>query len=297
MFSLKSLATVLFTCCVFVNGPRMQSVKSKSSAAMPQTAQAQTATDLEILAQGIQSRIQHPFVAVIRDAQTYAELKKAEPQLPKLDEEFFESSIAVAAFLGERNTGGYSVEITREGGGILVTENKPGKSAMVTQMITFPFELVSVPALGTSPVAVAYPDNSNFVKQSYHVTTGNFTNSGGLVERIEQYGLEGKVDVLRERNLATFSFFLKNTGETNEHLLLDSVTGQIGSGGAITIRKMSAWTLVSVPNGGLEAKGEFTKNDSRMLLNFNSRRSLAVDGYYGGGGSIETIVIGSKPAP
>ncbi|HMH43674.1 MAG TPA: hypothetical protein VK557_09335, partial [Pyrinomonadaceae bacterium] len=107
----------------------------------------------------------------------------------------------------------------------------------------------------------------------------------------------GKVDVLRERNLATFSFFLKNTGETNEHLLLDSVTGQIGSGGAITIRKMSAWTLVSVPNGGLEAKGEFTKNDSRMLLNFNSRRSLAVDGYYGGGGSIETIVIGSKPAP
>jgi hypothetical protein len=264
---------------------------------MPQTAQGQPATDLKILVQGIQSRILHPFVAVIRDAQTYAELKKAEPHLPKLDEEFFESSVAVAAFLGERNTGGYSVEITRERGGILVTEKKPGKSAMVTEMITFPFELVSVPAPGTSPVAVAYPDNSNFVKESYHVTSGNFTNSGGLVERIERYGLEGRVDVLRERNLATFSFLLKNTGETNEHLLVESVTGQIGSDGAITIRKMSAWTLLSVPNGGLEAKGEFTKHDSRMLLNFNSRRSLAVDGYYGGGGSIEAIVIGSRPAP
>ncbi|HEY0348439.1 MAG TPA: protease complex subunit PrcB family protein, partial [Pyrinomonadaceae bacterium] len=259
MFSLKFLTAVLFASCVFMNGTRMASDQSNSNVAMPQTVQGKTATDLKILAQGIHSRIQNAFVAVIRDAQTYAELRKAEPQLPKLDQEFFESSVAVAAFLGERNTGGYSVEITREGGGILVTEKKPGKSMMVTQMITFPFELVSVPAPGTSPIAVAYSD-PNSVKQSYDVTNGNFTNSGGLVGRIEEYGVEGKVDVIREGNLATFSFFLKNTGETNEHLLLESVTGLIRSGGEITIRKMSAWTLVSVPNSGLEAKGEFTNH-------------------------------------
>src|SRR5712691_7781134 len=156
MFSLKFLTVALFASCVFLTGARMQSDKSKSSTAMRQPTQAQPATDLKILAQGIQSRIQRAFVAVVRDAQTYGELRKAEPQLPKLDEEFFESNVAVAAFLGERNTGGYSVEITRESDRILVTEKKPGKSAMVAQMITSPFELVSVPASGPSPIAVAY---------------------------------------------------------------------------------------------------------------------------------------------
>ena len=293
MFSLKFLTVALFASCVFLTGVRMQSDKSKSSTAMRQPTQAQPATDLKILAQGIQSRIQRAFVAVVRDAQTYGELRKAEPQLPKLDGEFFESNVAVAAFLGERNTGGYRVEITRESGRILVTEKKPGKSAMVAQMITSPFELVSVPASGASPIAVAYPDSSNFAKQSYHVTAGSFTNSGGLARRVENYGLEGKVDVIREGNLATFSFFLKNAGETNEHLLLESVTGLIKSGSAITVKKMSAWTLVSVPNSGLEATGEFANHDTRLLLKFSPRPSLTVDGYYAGGGGIEAIVIRS----
>ena len=40
--------------------------------------------ELKILAEGSQSSITDPFVAVIRDDATYAKLRKMEPNLPKL---------------------------------------------------------------------------------------------------------------------------------------------------------------------------------------------------------------------
>src|SRR2546427_9173064 len=66
---------------------------AKQNAALPtQTPNSQASTKaMKILAEGFHSSITNPFVAVIRDAGTYAELMKLDNTLPKLDAEFFKS--------------------------------------------------------------------------------------------------------------------------------------------------------------------------------------------------------------
>src|SRR5206468_2455450 len=97
--------------------------------------------DIKVLAEGFHSRITKPFVAVVRDSETYAALTSLDKNLPKLEADFFKENVAIAAFLGERNTGGYSVEIRANGSEILVLEKKPGMAMMVPQMITSPFNI------------------------------------------------------------------------------------------------------------------------------------------------------------
>src|SRR5712692_2369133 len=98
----------------------------------------------KVLAEGFHSSITRPFVGVVRDFETYEALVTLDGNLPRLDEEFFKTNIVVAAFLGERNTGGYSVEITRGEGRIYVVERVPAKGVMVAQMITSPYKIVSL---------------------------------------------------------------------------------------------------------------------------------------------------------
>jgi len=288
-------ACVLFIGSCLIIGGAPSSSKSQSSAVTPAPTQDEPNGELKVLAAGLHSAIQNTFVAVIRDAESYAQLKKLSPELPKLDAEFFQSRAVVAAFLGERNTGGYDVEITADGTGVRVTEKTPGKGMMVPQMITAPYKIVSVSAPGTSSVVVAYPASANSM-QSYSVRSGEFTNGGGFVGEFEHYGLEGKVEVLRQGNLVTLNFVLKNAGETNQHLLFETVTGVTDKRGAFTISKMSAGALVSIPNGGLKAMGQFSNENTRLSLEFSSGASHFTDGY-GGGGVIEAIVIRPPQKP
>src|ERR1700682_3518686 len=63
--------------------------------------------EMKVLAEGYHSAIINSFVAVVRDAEAYAALVKLDGNLRKLDEDFFKSNAVIAAFLGERKTGGY----------------------------------------------------------------------------------------------------------------------------------------------------------------------------------------------
>ena len=270
----------------------------KLGVAMPASKHSDTrVSDLKVLDEGFHSSINDPFVAVLRDAETYSDLLKLDGNLPKLDADFFKSNIVIAAFLGQRNTGGYSVEITRDGsGGVHVVEKKPAKGVMVPQMITSPFKVVSVPVARTAPIMVGLEDEWERRMQTFLVTSGTFTNSGGFAGKVEKYSLEGKVSVIRAGRLATVRFLLKNAGETNEHLLFDVATGIVESGGVITINKLSAFTLVSEPNSGLRAKGRFADAEHRLSLEFNSLPSMVADGY-SGAGIIEATIIVPAPKP
>ncbi len=68
-----------------------------------------TNTDMKILAEGAYSEIEQPFVAVVRDAETYAVLRELVGALPEMSESDFSKHVVIAAFLGTRSTGGYSV--------------------------------------------------------------------------------------------------------------------------------------------------------------------------------------------
>jgi len=80
---------------------------AKPNAALPtQTPNTEASTKaLKVLEEGFHSAITHPFIAIVRDSETYAALSKLEGNLPKLGQDFFERDSVIAAFLGERNTG------------------------------------------------------------------------------------------------------------------------------------------------------------------------------------------------
>jgi hypothetical protein len=62
----------------------------------------------------------------------------------------FNQEAVLVVYMGEQNTGGYSVTITSvklEGGKLLVTvkQGRPSPSSMVTQALTQPYHAVKIP--------------------------------------------------------------------------------------------------------------------------------------------------------
>jgi hypothetical protein len=243
-------------------------------------------SELKVLAEGFQSAIKTPFVALVRDADTYAALTNLDGNLPKLDDEFFKTKVVVAAFLGERNTGGYSVEISRDAAGIRVMEKKPGKDMMVTQMITSPFKIVAVEGVSSAPVWLALDDAWQARMPFFHVTNARFTMSGGIAGTGEEFSLGGAIGVLRAGNLATLQFRLIAPATTKRRALIEHATGVVGSNNNIKISRMSADSFIDPPNTGLQADGMFSDGGKKLWLNLLSRPSKIADGY-SGQGSVE----------
>src|SRR5258708_22576876 len=134
-------------------------VKQNRATSKTETRMTDNPSEPKVLAEGFHSSITRAFVGVVRDVETYEALVKLDGNLPKLDEEFFKTNIVVAAFLGERNTGGYGVEINRfEDGRIYVVERVPTKGVMVTQMITSPYTIVYLSVVGASPLRLSIGD-------------------------------------------------------------------------------------------------------------------------------------------
>jgi PrcB C-terminal len=262
--------------------------------AQPSTKAADTTSeDINVLAQGSHSEVAKPFLAVAREPQVYAQLRKLEPSLPSLTEEFFKERLVVAAFMGDRNTAGYSVEITRaSNGAIWVAANGPGKGSMVAQVITAPFKVVSVPrqpwsGLDAEGIWQAAADH-------YRVTRGDFTVSGGLMGRREDFGVVGQIRVLRVGKLATFLLDLKNSDGVKQRSLKDSATG-FEEEGRITIQLMDSGSLIEMPHGDLSATGKFSGNSKRLAIRFTSLPTMFIADGYGGGGSVEAEAAAPIP--
>jgi PrcB C-terminal len=243
------------------------------------------AGDIKVLAEGFHSKITKPFVAVVRDAETYAALTKLDENLPKLDADFFKENVAVAAFLGERNTGGYSVDIRANTIEILVLEKKPGKGVMVPQMITSPFQIVALKGATNTAVRLnLFADDSwRPAIPSYRVTSGRFKMSGGFAGTSEEFGLEGSIGVMRAGNLATFSFRVIGSETKKRRLLMECATGLMDSDGNVKINRMSADSLVDPPNSGLAGTVTFSEEGRKFALIMISRPSMVADGYSGQG--------------
>ncbi len=69
------------------------------------------------------------------------------PVIPEVD---FTKNYLVAVAVGARNTGGYAIQITgitesSSGMTVSVTETSPGKNCVVTESITYPYQIVKIP--------------------------------------------------------------------------------------------------------------------------------------------------------
>jgi hypothetical protein len=248
--------------------------------------------DLKVLAEGFHSKITKPFVGVVRDAETYAALTTLDENLPKLDADFFKESVAVAAFLGERNTGGYSVEIQANMIEISVLEKKPGKGLMVPQMITSPFQIVALKGSTNAAVRLTPDEPWRQSIQNYRVTSGRFKMSGGFAGTSEEFGLQGSIGVMRAGNLATLWFRIVGSETKKRRLLVECSTGLIGKDGNVKISRMSADSFVDQPNSGLSGTATFSEEGRRFALIMIARPTLVADGYSGQG----TFEAESRPA-
>lgn len=247
--------------------------------------------ELKLVAEGAHSSVRTPFIAVIRDADTYAALRRAADNLPEVTADTFKSNVLVAGFLGHRNTGGYSVEITQGAKGeIRVAEKAPGKDMMVSQMITAPFKLVLFPVSGAGAVSISADQTFQQTAQLYRIDKGSFTISGGFAGRSETYALAGKLQITRLGDLVSVGFAVVSTGAPRERSLRDVATG-VTKNESFTIARMGRGSLVDPPSGDIHVTGRWV-GTNRLILDLDTGPVTVPDGYQGKG-RIEAVMRGA----
>jgi hypothetical protein len=248
--------------------------------------------ELKTLAVGSQSAVEDPFVAVIRDDETYARLRKIEKNLPKLEPDFFQLNVVVAGFLGSRNTAGYSVEISRnDKDQIRIAEKAPPKDAMTAQVITSPFKVVSFAPNGSTAVELSVDEIFRQHAELYRVSSGTFNFSGGLTGKTESFQVTGKLQLTRLGTLITIGFALVSSGSEQERSLRGSATGFIKDG-QIVINKLSHGSLVDPPSGELQVSGRFLEKN-RLDLQLVTQ-PFTVPESYGGAGTLQAELVAAS---
>jgi hypothetical protein len=283
-----------------------ESDQSKSRTRTPETTHAppapavedklemNVASEIKELAAGGYGAVRESFVYVARDAQTYARLRELNDKLPELGADFFKSNAVVAAFLGQRQSGGYGVRITRAGAGLRVSEKTPPKGAMVTMALTAPFQIVSVGVEEEQALALTLDATWQEAARPYTVGVGEFTRMGGFAGRPERSTLKGDIRIMRHAQLATLFFDLQGTGAEGAHALQDTASGTVTPEGALTLARLDPGSFVPPPRHPLRARGNFSDNEGKLSLTFEITEAKVNDGY-SGQGKLEATATAPPP--
>lgn len=244
--------------------------------------------EIRMLAQGTYGTVSEPFVLVARDREVYAALRALVDGLPELGADFFKSNAVVAAFLGTRNTGGYQLQISRaaqgDASGLLISEQTPPAGAMLTQALTNPFAVASVPARDEDEIRLQLRGRwAETLLRPYRVESGEFESSGGIAGRSQKFALEGTIGVARLEGFVTVLFDLKGAGTPGPRALRAAATGLVRADGGVELSSFSAGTLVTGPRSPLRATGAFAGGEDRLTLSFGSLPPRVADGFSGTG--------------
>lgn len=287
--------------CGTRQGERAQDAKqsqsnSESTSPTPTHSDANAVSGVRVLAEGEQSRVDDAFVAVARDAETYTALRELAGQLPELNADFFKTNAVIAAFLGQRRTGGYSVQIERTGNtSVRVASASPAADAMLAQVMTAPFKVVSVATGdGKEPLTVELDETWKMETRPYRVTTGEFIVAGSSGGREEKLRLEGDIRILHYGELATFAFDLKGVDGMKSRALKGVATGVVQTGGRVSLAHVDAGSLVDSARIPLRATGKFINNEDSFSLVFESLPPDIADGF-SGKGKLEAVATTPSP--
>ena len=254
--------------------------------------------DMKVLAEGSYGQVSDPFVAVARDARVYAALRRMAKELPPLADDFFRSNAVVAAFAGLRNTGGYSIEVTRtDRGQLLVIQHAPAPDMMTTQVLTHPFQVVAVPAKEGENVSLVLQGGlAMSMLRPYRVASGGLASGEGRAGGAEKVGLEGELRVARYEELATVFFDVRGAGAKGSNVLQAAATGVVGDGGRFSLTGLGAGTLAGEASPRLRVTGRLTgRDEDRLELDFASPLP-SVAGGAGGAGKLSAVATGPAPA-
>ena len=243
--------------------------------------------EIKELAAGGHGTISESFLFVARDAETYATLRRMHEALPEHGAEFFKTNAVVAAFLGQRRSGGYSVGVARTNAGALrIAENAPAKGAMVTMALTAPFKIISVAANEEKPLALELDATWQEAARPYKVSAGEFTRMGGFTGRRQHSTLAGEIRIMRHAELATAFFALEGTNEDGKVGLQDVATGAVTPECRLSLARLDPGSFVPPPRYPLRARGQFADNEGKLSLTFEVMETKVNDGY-GGRGKLE----------
>jgi hypothetical protein len=247
--------------------------------------------EMQVLAEGSYGE-GGPFVAVARDPEVYAALRGASPSLPELGADFFRSHAVAAVFVGQRNTGGYAVEIRHEGGGrLLVSERVPPADAITTQAITHPFKVVAVPVKEGEAVSLLLQDGlAAGLLRPYRVVSGELTSGGP--RGVERLRLGGTLGLARQGALLTLLLDLKGEGKTAG--LTAAATGLVAADGRFSVAGIGPWALAGSAAAPLRLTGRLTGEGDRLQLAFGPAAGANAGARVTG--KLEVLATGPAPA-
>ena len=236
-------------------------------------------------------------MSVARDAETYAALRTLVRDLPDESADFFKAHAVVAAFLGQRNTGGYSVEIRQTGRTQLnIAEHAPPKDAIVTMALTAPFRVVALPLDMDSALSLTLDAAWQKNVRPYRITAGELLVFGGFAGIQERSRLEGKLGIMRAGELATLLCDVRSVGGARERHMSDAATGRVDANGHITLTRLDAFALSGATDSPLRADGAFTAGEQNLTLSFETVPAPHVADNFAARGKISATATAPAPA-
>lgn len=233
------------------------------------------AADYKILLEGSYSKVETPFVFVARDPETYALIRNMVEGLPASSTVDFGKNAVIAAFAGERSSGGWSVKIRRAADKVVVDVNAPPKGAMTAQVITAPFQIAVVPIDEAQAVSIDLAAWTSQIK-TYRISKADFQSSGGIAGRAEKFGATGTIGVLTYGDRVTYIFNLTGKGSEAGRKISEVVSGAVNAG-QIEIARIDAGTFAETPRPPIKAIG--TATDQKISLKFDSHPPTTADGF------------------
>ena len=284
-FTLLILSFCLFLSVADAQTRRKKTIK-KSKTTRPVVIPAppppidKSALGYKVLVEGFQSKVETPFIFVAYDAETYALIRSLAEGLPESSTIDFSQTAVVAAFAGTRNTGGFSVKIQPSAGKTSVKLVTPPKGAMTAQMITYPFQIASVPLAADQTLNLELGTEWTSQIQDYQVLKGEFEYAGGFAGQNKKFNFRGTIGVLTFGDHKTFVFNLNGKGADSNRQLFDTVSGFVRNS-MLEIARLEPKNFAEFPHPPVKVTGTIT--DKKMMLDFESLSLTVADGYTGRG--------------
>jgi hypothetical protein len=277
------LSFVLFTACADAqtrNKTANKKTQNKTNKVVPKPPVEKSPNEMpneyKVLVEGQHSKVDVPFLVVARDAETFALIRTLVDNLPASSTVDFSKTAVVAAFAGDRNTGGWTVAIRPAANKTVIELQSPPKGEMTAQVISQPYQVMLVPVSQMQTLAIEPAAHWTGRMTTYRVSKANFESTGGIAGRVRKISVTGTIRALNFGEISTYHFDLSGTGNEQEMKLWEIASGVVRSGN-LELTHLNASTFGDFPHPPLKIFG--TANDKKLSLTFESHPPIISDGF------------------
>ena len=250
---------------------------------VPDEVDSTTNVEMKTISEGSFGKIEEPFIFVARTEANYKVLQNMLENMPAADTIDFKNSAVIAAFAGEKNTGGYSVAINGADGKFTIKVNSPPPDAIVTEALTMPYKVVIAPINKEDRnIILDLSDNWTKTAENFKVTGSKIEFSGGIAGRIENFKPEGSIKIYKSGEFVTLFFDLQGKTAGKKYQTTDVVSGKI-TGGNMNLPNFEATNLIERPHPPFVVSGTISGEKLSLELKKSDADFNVSDGFQGSG--------------